>query len=349
MSPKTPQYYKTLEDALGYRFIDSDFCSTALTHKSYINERSDSTKESNERMEFLGDAVLDLVVSHLLMETHREVPEGVLSKWRAALVNEKSLARKARILNLGAYLLLGKGEDRSGGRDKDSILSDTFEAMLGAVYLEGGYNDVFRVIRYHFLDEILSLSKDRSSEDFKTRLQEFTQSVLKVTPRYRLAGEEGPDHDKVFYVELNLRDGLKTTGSGKSKKEAEQWAARHMLEMLETRNPKPDTNRGEIVFHVDSSPEPVDRPDLHPTARLPVPLRVLQPENRDRIAGCPYRRTSRCGSDRKGPRRSSEKGALPRGNRFLRRRLHRSFPNSPKRPAEPGPAVSERPGPRGPR
>ena len=244
MLSRTPQYYKTLEDALGYCFIDPDRCSTALTHKSYINERSDTTGESNERMEFLGDAVLDLVVSHLLMETHREVPEGVLSKWRAALVNEKSLARKARSLNLGEYLLLGKGEDRSGGRDKDSILSDAFEALLGAVYLEGGYNDVFRVIRYHFMDEIKSLSEDRSSEDFKTRLQEYTQSVLKMTPRYRLVGEDGPDHDKVFHVELNLRDGLKTTGSGKSKKEAEQWAAKHMLEMFETQDPGPDTNRG---------------------------------------------------------------------------------------------------------
>jgi ribonuclease III len=221
-----------LEKAIGYRFRNHQFLETALVHRSYANEHPREGFTSNERLEFLGDAVLDLAISQLLMDAHATEPEGVLSRWRAALVNERSLAQKARELSLGQYLLLGKGEERTQGREKDSLLADGYEALLAAIYLDGGFERAFQVIRDQFYEDVMEHPWGPPSEDFKTRLQEQTQSVLKVTPRYTLVGEEGPDHDKVFHVRVELGGRLHALGHGRSKKEAEQQAAQEMLERL---------------------------------------------------------------------------------------------------------------------
>jgi ribonuclease-3 len=237
--------FSELESAIGYRFKNPRLIETALTHRSYVNEHPGEKIDSNERLEFLGDAVLDLAISHFLMDLYPHESEGILSRWRAALVNEKWLAGKARALQLGRYLRLGRGEERTKGRQKSSLLADAYEALLAAIYLDGGVDQAFQVLRRQFQDEILGRSSE-SSEDFKTRLQEYTQSALKVTPQYILVGEEGPDHDKRFRVEIDLGGGLRAFGRGKSKKEAEQSAARSMLEHLQT------TERS-------SSPEAKDR------------------------------------------------------------------------------------------
>jgi ribonuclease-3 len=221
-----------LQSAIGYQFHDPQLLETALTHKSYMNEHPEEDAISNERLEFLGDAVLDLAISHLLMEAHPQGPEGMLSRWRAAMVNEKSLAGKAQSLDLGRYLLLGRGEERTRGRTKRSLLADAYEAVLAAIYLDGGFTEAFQVIKRQFRSEVLGQSSRLKSEDFKTKLQEYTQSVLKITPRYVLVGEEGPDHDKMFHVELDLGGDLKSVGRGRSKKDAEQWAAREMLDKV---------------------------------------------------------------------------------------------------------------------
>lgn len=232
MGAGASRLFPDLEEAIGYRFKEPGLLETALTHRSYVNEHPHNGLTSNERLEFLGDAVLDLAISHLLMEVHPEEPEGVLSKWRSALVREKSLAQKARVLGLGSHLLLGKGEERTRGRQKNSLLADAYEAVLAAIYLDGGFQKALDVIRVQFYREIAERPWGLTEDDFKTRLQEYTQSVLKVTPHYRLLWAQGPDHDKCFQVELDLGEGLKAVGNGKSKKEAEQNAAREMLERL---------------------------------------------------------------------------------------------------------------------
>jgi ribonuclease III len=232
MDPMATRLFPDLEEAIGHSFLNPQLLETALTHRSYVNEHPHKGLKSNERLEFLGDAVLDLAVSHLLMELHPEEPEGVLSKWRSSLVKEKSLAQKARALGLGSHLLLGKGEERTRGRQKNSLLADAYEAVLAAVYLDGGFAKALEVIRVQFHKEMVERPWGLAEDDFKTRLQEYTQSVLRVTPRYRLIRAEGPDHDKRFEVELDLGGDLKTVGTGKSKKEAEQHAAMKMLERL---------------------------------------------------------------------------------------------------------------------
>jgi ribonuclease III len=221
-----------LEDAIGYRFRNMQLLETALVHKSFANEHSKGELASNERMEFLGDAVLDLAITQLLMDAHPTEPEGVLSRWRAALVNEKSFALKARALGLGEHLLLGKGEERTQGREKDSLLADAYEAFLAAIYMDGGFEMAFQVIRDQFHGEVVDHPWGPASEDFKTRLQEHTQSVLRVMPRYTLVGEKGPDHDKIFHVRVDVGPDLSTLGHGRSKKEAEQMAAREMFQRL---------------------------------------------------------------------------------------------------------------------
>jgi ribonuclease III len=233
MSCSTHGSLDELQDRLGCRFEDLGFLETALTHKSYANEHPHENRPCNERLEFLGDAVLDLAVGHLLMSSYPDETEGMLSRWRANLVNEKNLAEKARSLDLGRFLRLGKGEERTLGREKSSLLANTFEAVIGAIYLDRGYDPVFAVVATQFNRELVEMLEGiPAEEDFKTRLQEHTQSILKVTPRYTLKGEEGPDHDKLFHVELDLGGGSKALGHGKSKKEAEQRAAREMLERL---------------------------------------------------------------------------------------------------------------------
>lgn len=237
MRRKDKPSYRQIESLLGYEFQEADLLETAFTHRSYVNEHPKEGLESNERLEFLGDAVLGLAVSHMLMEAYPAEPEGVLSRWRAALVNERSLARKARRMHLGSHLKLGKGELRSKGSEKDSLLADAYEALLGAVYLDGGFERALQVVREQFRRDVREAPWAPLHEDFKTRLQEYTQSTLRVTPKYELVAEEGPDHEKLFHVRVEVSPELCGWGKGKSKKAAEQQAAKELLEKISGAEP----------------------------------------------------------------------------------------------------------------
>jgi ribonuclease-3 len=218
--------FDELSKKVGYTFNRPELLLQALRHSSYVNEQGDINLEDNERLEFLGDAVLDLVISHLLMERFQDAEEGTLSKYRALVVDELGLYRVALTLKLGKYLLLGKGEEQSSGREKSSILADAVEALLGAVYLDAGFNKTMEIITRLFAPLLDRVETQEMVHDFKSLLQEYTQENCKTLPEYRLVRESGPAHDKIFTVVLTI-DG-KTLGQaeGKSKKEAEQKVAR---------------------------------------------------------------------------------------------------------------------------
>jgi len=221
-----------LQQTLGYRFKDSKLLGEALRHSSYVNEQHDPEMRDNERMEFLGDAVLNLVVGHLLMKAFPDLHEGELSRTRANLVNETQLAQIARTLDLGPYLLLGKGEVQSNGWDKNSLLANALEALIAAVYLDDGFESAAGLIEHHFKNLILTGPKLTTDQDYKSRLQEAVQSAMKEIPQYSVVAESGPDHDKTFTVEMTVGT-LLTEGCGKSKKAAEQEAARKAIDLLE--------------------------------------------------------------------------------------------------------------------
>ncbi|HHP7233498.1 MAG TPA: ribonuclease III [Desulfobacterales bacterium] len=217
---------------LKYDFHDAALIREALCHSSFANEQADPRIRDNERFEFLGDAVLNLIVGHRLMQRYPHLREGELSRMRANLVNEVRLADVARNLDLGPHIQLGRGERQTGGQDKNSILANTFEAVVAAVYLDGGFDVAFNVVDRHMgalLDAEIAAETHR---DYKSRLQELVQLLHHETPNYQVIFEEGPDHDKTFGVEMRVRD-LKTEGTGKSKKLAEQDAARKALEILQ--------------------------------------------------------------------------------------------------------------------
>ncbi|MGQ9669643.1 MAG: ribonuclease III [Desulfosoma sp.] len=227
-----------LQDLLGYRFQSIDLIHQALVHRSYTHERTETGLDDNERLEFLGDSVLSLVISHMLLIKFPQADEGSLSRMRASLVNEGRLAAIAADLGLGDLMRLGKGEEMSGGRDKPSILADAVEALLGAVYLDGGLDAAFHVVRRLFDEKLEQMVTEedplrRLDKDFKTQLQEATQAKKRMVPQYVVEREEGPDHDKVFYVTVSLEGRLLARGVGKSKKAAEQDAAQKALAWLE--------------------------------------------------------------------------------------------------------------------
>lgn len=226
-----PKDLKALQDALGYGFKDENLLRQALTHKSYLNE-APSPAGDNERLEFLGDAVLDLVISEHLLRNYPETAEGRLSKMRARVVSEAGLSRVARRLELGRYLLLGRGEERSRGRAKSSLLANALEAILAAIYLEGGLEAVTRTVTAIFREDLEALLDEAASADYKTALQELCQRDFEELPAYRVLRESGPDHEKVFEVELSIQGRVWGGGTGRSKKEAEQKAAREVLEKL---------------------------------------------------------------------------------------------------------------------
>lgn len=225
---------KAFEKKLGYGFKSREHLKRALTHKSYANEQRLPSTEHNERYEYLGDAVLELSVSHILMERFPGYPEGELSKLRAAVVNETRLAQLARTLDLGDYLYLGKGEEMTGGRDKPSLLSDAYEAILGGIYLDRGFKKVLSVVRDHYAEILAQAGDQEFVKDFKTRLQEEAQGKFKAMPRYRMVKESGPDHRKTFEVHLYIKDELMGKGTGNSKKVAEQEAAQRALEKIQS-------------------------------------------------------------------------------------------------------------------
>lgn len=224
---------KRLQKNISYTFKDLSLLNQALTHTSYANENLNQECYDNERLEFLGDAVLDLIISHLLMDTFPEYNEGDLTKLRSSIVNEKKISNLARTLNLGEFLLLGKGEDSTEGRNKNSILADTYEALIAAIYLDSGYNSVFKVLRNHFSDVLEAANQGNiDHRDYKSQLQEHTQSVFKTTPHYILVNESGPDHNKSFEVNITLKNKVWGKGFGKSKKDAAQMAAKEALSKL---------------------------------------------------------------------------------------------------------------------
>jgi ribonuclease-3 len=216
--------YSTLEAMLGYTFRERGLLEQALRHASWCNEHSAAALEDNERLEFLGDAVLDLVVGHKLMTRYPQLREGQLSVTRAQVVSEAGLSEVAAKLGLGAWLVLGKGEEKSGGRTKASILADAFEAILAAVYLDGGFVAAVEMVE-RLLAQRIETVEFKGFYDFKTRLQETAQARLKATPTYRVVQEIGPDHDKRFVVAVTLGSDEWARAVGKSKKEAEQMAA----------------------------------------------------------------------------------------------------------------------------
>ena len=216
-----------LEASLAHRFGRPEHLAVALTH------RSTGARRHNETLEFLGDAVLSLAVADLLMGAFPDASEGDLSKMRASLVNAEELAQKARRADLGRWLELGKGEERSGGRDKEKILAAAYEAVLGAVYLDGGYEAARRVVEAHFEPDVGRDVAAPGHRDYKTRLQELTQRLYREIPVYTLQGEQGPDHDKEFTVELSVSGRVLGRGVGRSKKLAEQAAAMEALASLD--------------------------------------------------------------------------------------------------------------------
>ena len=220
-----------LQRKLLYEFENANLLAEALRHSSFVNEQADIGMRDNERLEFLGDAVLNLVIGDMLMQRYPDSEEGDLSRMRANLVNETQLAAIARSLNFGSYLQLGKGEIQTNGREKNSILADTLEAVMAAIYLDGGFEAAFNVIDRHFSPLISAGATPMVSYDYKSQVQEFVQVTQQEMPLYTVIHESGPDHDKTFQVRLQLQQ-LEAEGVGKSKKMAEQDAARKALELL---------------------------------------------------------------------------------------------------------------------
>jgi len=221
-----------LQTALDYRFRNPRLLEEALTHKSYVNEHRPASGSDNERLEFLGDAVLSLVVSEQLAVLLPRSPEGALSKHKARLVSESMLADVARRLKLGSYLRLGRGEELSRGREKDSLVADAVEAVIAAVHLDGGLDSSRRVVASLFQQEFSHVASQRhrpGEDDYKTQVQEWCQQRFDSLPSYAVVRESGPDHDKVFEVEVSVNGEVVRRGTGRSKKEAEQSAARQAL------------------------------------------------------------------------------------------------------------------------
>lgn len=210
------------ERKIGYEFQNIKLLQQALTHSSYANEKRMSKLSNNERLEFLGDAVLELTSSDFLYKNNKKMFEGEMTKLRASLVCEPTLAYCAREIGLGEYLLLGKGEITTGGRERDSILSDAMEAVIGAIYIDGGFTNAKEYIHKYILSDV---DRKKLFFDSKTILQEIVQAEYKESLRYELRGEEGPDHDKIFTVAAVIEEEELSLGRGRTKKAAEQEAA----------------------------------------------------------------------------------------------------------------------------
>jgi len=233
MTPATS--IEAVQRLLGYRFHQPRLLEEALTHKSYSNERRSKDRTQNERLEFLGDAVLSLVMSEYLAAEFPGSNEGGLSKLKAHLVSEASLAKAARRMKLGRLLRLGKGEELSKGREKHSLLADALEALIAAIYLDGGLEASRKFTLQVLEEELLAMRAEQARpgmEDYKTQLQEVCQKRYESLPQYETVRESGPDHEKVFEVELTIQGVMRGIGRGRSKKEAEQMAAKEALTQL---------------------------------------------------------------------------------------------------------------------
>ena len=221
---------KDLETAIGYRFKNISLLQNALTHSSYANERWHNSLLSNERLEFLGDSVLGMLVAEYLYKTFPNRPEGELTRMRADMVCEQTLAAAANRIGIGEHLLLGHGEEQGGGRKRNSILADAMESVIAACFLDGGIEAALRVVQQFILVEVPV--KKMHNVDYKTQLQELVQQKKNQVLSYTLVGQSGPDHDKVFEVEVALNGSVVGRGTGSSKKRAEQDSARAAIEKL---------------------------------------------------------------------------------------------------------------------
>lgn len=218
---------------IGVTFKNSALLQEALTHRSFVNENKEQATSHNERLEFLGDAVLELVVTEFLFKTYEDYPEGDLTSFRAALVKTESLAEEAERLQIGEFILMSKGEEATGGRSRPYILANTVEAIIGAIYLDSGYQVSEEFIIKNICYKADNIVKSRLDIDSKSKLQEIAQEVVKITPSYEFLNSKGPDHDKIFEMAVLLGDKVFGKGEGKSKQEAEQKAAQDALENWE--------------------------------------------------------------------------------------------------------------------
>ena len=227
------QIVKKVQQELGIDFDDSELLIRALTHKSYANERREENLKDNERLEFLGDAVLDLVVNQYLFLEYPNHPEGELAQIRSVVVSAPTLAEKSREIDLGDYLLLGKGEEATGGRKRDSILADAFEAVIGSIYLDQGLEAARDFILDLLITNIENVEQGDHIQDYKTLLQELLQKNSNHRPQYEVISEQGPDHNKSFTVQVTFKDEILGVGSGSSKKRAQQSSAKEAINKLD--------------------------------------------------------------------------------------------------------------------
>jgi len=219
-----------LQQILQVTFTDVSVLLSAVTHRSYLNEHKEATWDHNERLEFLGDAVLELVITSFLFEKYPEKPEGELTAVRASLVNTVSLAQASEKLGVNDYLLMSKGEAKDMGRARQYILANVFEACIGAIYLDQGYDEAVDFIGRQLFAKTDEIVKNRLWQDAKSRFQELAQEYASVTPRYETMSQEGPDHDRMFTVGVYLKNELIAQGKGAAKQEAEQQAAEHAIQ-----------------------------------------------------------------------------------------------------------------------
>ncbi len=224
---------KKFEEQMKLKFNDKELLKRSLTHRSFLNENREEELKNNERLEFLGDAVLELVISEYLFNEYPDRPEGELTSFRAAVVKTDSLAKISKKLGIGEFLLMSKGEEMTGGRDKEFLLANTFEAIVGALYIDQGYEACKKFLTKHLIPQISTIVKYRLDIDSKTKLQEITQNKFKTTPVYKVTKEKGPDHDKTFTVVAMIRGKIYGEGEGITKQKAEDAAAGQALRKLE--------------------------------------------------------------------------------------------------------------------
>jgi len=237
---------KALEDRLNYQFNKIEWLDQAFTHKSFIHQTTTSRKDANEVLEFLGDAVLNLAVSHLLFREFPEAQEGMLSMWRSHLVKRSSLAFFSKELGLDQYLLLGKSEILDGGAEKTSILANAYEALIGAIYIDSGFDQTLAIIEKQLKPYLETENISLLGDDYKSLLQKHVQQTHGLTPQYRVLQESGPQHEKQFQASVMVGEEVKGVGWGRSKKLAEQEAARNALEGINPPTPSLSTSgRGE--------------------------------------------------------------------------------------------------------
>ncbi len=290
---------------------DRGIALAALTHKSWVNEHRGEGAEDNERLEFLGDAVIDLLVSDWLMARFPLAREGELSKLRAAVVDEPGLAAVGRALQLGELLRLGRGEELTGGREKASLIADAMEAVVAAVFLDGGLAAVHRLVDPFLEDAYARAGTGAFDRDWKTQLQEQAQARYRTSPRYRVVAEVGPDHSKTFEIEVELRGEVLGRGTGRSKKDAEQGAARMALEALAALpvEAPPPVAAAVVPDVVSPVPEPVVPPVPEPP---PAPARKAATRKRPKSAKPAPRKGTGAKAPRKGKAVPSRKIAVKR-------------------------------------